>query len=168
MWSQGTARVVGWETQLAALDWTTGGRNWLDEAGGDSEYAIWLVLCDQRCARAVGVGIFDLADWTWADAFESGASPADAVREALSEEFERDGVGMKFVVYGNRRWGAGATLAEAKANFRAQGGRLSDGYGVLTFDADSEFLGLDVFGRYDYVGTRPEETHVPARKVGRR
>lgn len=53
-----------------------------------------------------------------------------------------------FVVYGQFYWGKGTTLPEAKKNFTAEGGRLSAGYTVLTFDAETKFDGADAMGRY--------------------
>lgn len=54
------------------------------------------------------------------------------------------------VVLGPNYWGKGTTLAEAKANLRKQGGRLSWGYLILTFPPETEFKGVDDFGRYHY------------------
>ena len=47
----------------------------------------WRRKADLACRSATGVSIDDLADWGWRDAFESGQSPAEAVREAIAEEF---------------------------------------------------------------------------------
>jgi hypothetical protein len=81
-----------------------------------------------------------------------------------------DGEGAKpkgqILIMGNRRWGVGATLAEAKRNWQAQGGRLSDGYTIITFDADTEFHGVDQMGRYQYVGNEPKAENV--NRVGKR
>ena len=67
------------------------------------------------------------------------------------------------VVIGNGSWGSGDTLAEAKANFRRHHGRLSDGYVALTFDADTEFVGVDQMGYVHWKGNAPAEAHHPAR-----
>jgi hypothetical protein len=83
-WMQAHAdKVPGWIEQMESKGWVRNGTNWLQEASGDQEYALWLILCDQRCGRMVGIGIRDIEDWTWADAFESSQSPKDAVEEAL-------------------------------------------------------------------------------------
>jgi hypothetical protein len=70
------------------------------------------------------------------------------------------------VVLGYWQWGAADTLPDAKRNFQAQHGRVSDGYMILVFDADTEFLGVDDVGRYHYRGNAPTETLVKPR--GRR
>jgi hypothetical protein len=80
---QDPEKVEGMRQSLVAKDWTVAGRNWLDMASGDESYAMWLFLCDRRMGRMVGVGIFDIEDWTWADAYGWGASPSEACREAL-------------------------------------------------------------------------------------
>ncbi len=67
------------------------------------------------------------------------------------------------VVAGHYSWGKGATLAEAKKNFGRNGGKLSDGYIVLTFDGETEFLGFDVMGRYSWNGNRPTSETFKAR-----
>lgn len=75
-----------------------------------------------------------------------------------------------FVVVGANYWGRGCTVAEAKANFRKQGGRLGNGYNVFKFDAETEFRGVDDFGRVHYRSTQdmtrpndPEVTEHPPR-----
>jgi hypothetical protein len=83
---QDPGKVAANIEKLAAANWTTGGRNWLDYAGGNQDYALWLALCDSRCSRLIGLGIFDLEDWRWGDAFEGDYSPRDAVMECLSED----------------------------------------------------------------------------------
>lgn len=71
---------------------------------------------------------------------------------------------MMILVAGNRRWGAGDTLAAAKRNWQSQGGRLADGYTIYVFDSETEFLGVDSMGGYSYTGTAPTETVVKPRK----
>lgn len=72
-----------------------------------------------------------------------------------------DASGTEYVVNGSGRstfagyYGRGATLAEAKANFRKQGGRLTYGYTVLTFGPGSVFLGIGAMG-YRYLGSSPD------------
>lgn len=68
-----------------------------------------------------------------------------------------------FVIGGNGRWGKGTTLVAAKAAFRAYGGRLSDGYTILTFDADTEFRGVDDLGRTHWNGNHPHVRDVQPR-----
>lgn len=58
----------------------------IHHAGGDERYALWLFYADRRCGRLAGVGIFDLVDFGWHDAFTAGDSPRDAAREALESD----------------------------------------------------------------------------------
>ena len=53
-----------------------------------------------------------------------------------------------FVVLGHNYWGKGDTLDKAKRQFQREGGKLSKGYGILYFDADTTFHGIDGLGRY--------------------
>lgn len=65
-----------------------------------------------------------------------------------------------FVVIGQQYWGKGATVPEAKKNFREQGGRLTGGYVLLTFDAETEFIGVDAVG-YLHYKRRDDKTELP-------
>lgn len=65
-----------------------------------------------------------------------------------------------YVVYGQGSWGWGTGLVQAKDNFRRHGGKLLRGYSILTFDADTEFHGIDQMGRYRYKGNPPTESDV--------
>jgi hypothetical protein len=65
-----------------ALDGERGAR-YLDYADGDRGFAGWLLVGDALCRRRVAVSLFDLSDWTWRDAYDSGEPPGAAVREAL-------------------------------------------------------------------------------------
>jgi hypothetical protein len=66
----------------AMLDGERGGR-YLSYADGDRGFAAWLLVADALCTRRVGVSIFDLADWAWRDAYDTGETPGAAVRDAL-------------------------------------------------------------------------------------
>jgi|GEM_PF-5348853 len=65
-----------------ALDGEHGIR-YLDYAHGERGFAGWLLVADALCRHRTGVSIFDLADWAWRDAYDSGEPPGAAVREAL-------------------------------------------------------------------------------------
>lgn len=66
------------------------------------------------------------------------------------------------VVIGNHYWGSGETLAAAKAEFRRQGGKLSNGYAEVVFGDGSEFQGVDQMGRVSWTGPHPTVTqHKP-------
>lgn len=67
------------------------------------------------------------------------------------------------VLIGQMRWGSGVDLDAAKRRFKREGGQLTRGYTVLTFDDETEFLGVDQMGRYSWRGNAPQETAVPPR-----
>jgi hypothetical protein len=72
--------------------------------------------------------------------------------------------------YGGR-WGKGATMALARAQFRREGGLLGKGYTVLEFPVGTVFVGVDQMGRATWHNpglepAQPTVTEVPAR--GRR
>jgi len=67
------------------------------------------------------------------------------------------------VVFGNFKWGGGTDRAAAKKEFRANGGRLGDGYAIAVFDDETDFLGFGAMG-YFYFGNAPTVTVVPATK----
>ncbi len=71
------------------------------------------------------------------------------------------------VVIGHGQWGVGKTVEEAKKSFRTSypPGRLSDGYDILTFDADTEFHGVDAKGRYMFAGNPPAIVTAAPRKT---
>jgi hypothetical protein len=50
----------------------------VDYAGGDLRFALWLYLVKKRCVTVLGLGIFDLEDWRWRDAYDAGSSPKEA------------------------------------------------------------------------------------------
>jgi len=59
------------------------GHRYLDYAHGDRGFAGWLLVADATCVRRLGVSIFDLSDWAWRDAYDDGATPGQALRDAL-------------------------------------------------------------------------------------
>lgn len=63
-----------------------GGRDMLAAASGDEKYALWLLIADTKCGGMIGLGIFDLADYVWADAYANGDSPRTAVLDALAND----------------------------------------------------------------------------------
>lgn len=75
--------------------------------------------------------------------------------------------GETIVVIGMYYWGKGETLAEAKANFRKQGGVLSNGYTIYTFDAETEFIGVDDMARFHYKRTdgKDERPNPPTEQI---
>lgn len=56
-----------------------------DYAGGDLRFGLWLQLVDKRCASVIGLGVFDLEDWRWRDAYDGGDSPKEAFADFVEE-----------------------------------------------------------------------------------
>jgi hypothetical protein len=54
-------------------------------AGEDKRFALWLYLTDKRCLTQLGVGIFDLEDWHWRDAYDSNSSPKEALAHFVED-----------------------------------------------------------------------------------
>jgi hypothetical protein len=74
-----------WLANMRENNWTARGRNWLDEAGGVEDFALFLYLADRWCRRISTLGIFDIDDWLWADAFEADRQPKECAIEALQD-----------------------------------------------------------------------------------
>ncbi|MEV6851989.1 hypothetical protein [Actinoplanes sp. NPDC051411] len=55
-------------------------------AGGDENYAGFLLAADVICRKQIGVSIFDLADYCWTDAYHDDMTPGDALRGALAAD----------------------------------------------------------------------------------
>jgi hypothetical protein len=56
----------------------------LEYAGGDEEFASYLDEANRLCERRLGgLGILDLPDYCWRDAYDDGVSPREALRAAL-------------------------------------------------------------------------------------
>lgn len=55
----------------------------LDYAGGDEHFALFLAVADSKCQRITGLGVFDLEDYLWRDAYDSGLSPSEALHGCL-------------------------------------------------------------------------------------
>jgi hypothetical protein len=71
---------------------------------------------------------------------------------------------VKWVVLGQGYWGCGVDLAQAKANFRAQGGQLAAGYTKVELTDGATFAGVDQMGMLRYNGGDLDITEVKARK----
>jgi hypothetical protein len=59
------------------------GQQYLAYAYGDRGFAAWLLVADATCIRRLGVSIFDLSDWAWRGAYDDGATPGQALRDAV-------------------------------------------------------------------------------------
>jgi hypothetical protein len=65
---------------MAALD--EHGREHLEYAGGDRDFAAFLLVADTALRTKRGVSIFDLPDYCWRDAYDDGLTPGDALQAA--------------------------------------------------------------------------------------
>lgn len=105
------------------------------------------------------------------DAFVEADSPEAAKEEFLAEnpdyrveEVTEHEPRLGWTVVGGQGfWGSGPDLATAKAEFRRQGGRLGNGYGVAVFDEETDFVGVSGMGSLQFRGNPPEWTKVEAR-----
>jgi len=73
-------------TAIAAVLDSPRGQHCRDHADGDRGFAAWLLVADVTCTRRLGVSIFDLSDWSWRGAYESGEQPGAALCEALEAD----------------------------------------------------------------------------------
>jgi len=53
-------------------------------------FEAWIKKCDAIISNQLGLGLYDLEDWNWMDAYEDEFTPAEAV-----EQFKED-IGMEF------------------------------------------------------------------------
>ncbi len=81
------ADVVG--TAIHALTKDPSSADILDYAGGDGRFGLWLYLVEKRSRTALGLSIFDLEDWHWHNAYDSGESPKEAFA-AFIEDLDLD------------------------------------------------------------------------------
>jgi hypothetical protein len=71
---------------------------------------------------------------------------------------------MSVLVIGQHYWGSADDLAGAKKNYRAEGGRLSNGYAIVEFGPDLTFTGVDMLGQVHWTGDgEPTVTQVAPR-----
>jgi hypothetical protein len=61
---------------------------YLDYAGGNKQFALWLAFTDVRVQKITGgaASLFDLEDFMSFDAFDSGSTPLESAREALAND----------------------------------------------------------------------------------
>lgn len=71
------------------------------------------------------------------------------------------------VVMGQFYWGKGDDLAEAKRQFKSQGGTLTRGYEIFEFPPETLFMGVNQMGVISWDGPGPKRTEVKARKGAR-
>lgn len=113
------------------------------------------------------------SSWGERDWFVSGKTIDEArakveaeleAHQSLREIVEREPRYGHTLIMGGYRWGSGVDLVAAKAEFRRQGGRLSNGYVVMIFDDETDFCGVDGMGSYHFIGNQPEQSVVEPRK----
>lgn len=57
----------------------------VEQAGGDPQFAVWLVDVDRHLTRRIAVGHRDMPDLAWRDTWESGTTARDAALDAIDE-----------------------------------------------------------------------------------
>jgi hypothetical protein len=62
------------------------GRPMASYAGDDDRFGWWLKLTDLAVQKRIGLGLFDLADWTLRDLYDDGASPLTAALETIAHD----------------------------------------------------------------------------------
>lgn len=60
----------------------------ITDAGGNTEFAVWMVLVDRYIRKYTGLTHSDLPDWTWRATYDEDLSPADAAADALAHWHE--------------------------------------------------------------------------------
>lgn len=61
-----------------------------------------------------------------------------------------------YLILGLHYWGWGATVVEARAQFKREGGRLNRRHLIYRFPDDTQFHGVDRYGWYSWTGDEPE------------
>ncbi len=57
--------------------------SYLNYAGNDNQFALFLAFTDKRCRRLIGVDLFSLEDFMSRDCFDSGMTPQETAVEAI-------------------------------------------------------------------------------------
>ena len=73
-----------WVREFNRRNWQVGTRNWLEEGGGEPDFAIYMFLANRYLMRSVGLGFDDIEDYLWRDAFDGDVPPREAARLALA------------------------------------------------------------------------------------
>ena len=82
----------------------------------------------------------------------------------MTQQTER--VTGETIVLGNNYWGKGKDKDEALAQFLKHGGRPGLGYTVVTFDDDTEFVGVhSVDGAVSWRGNEPTHVDIPPHRT---
>jgi len=67
----------------------------VEQAGGDPQFAVWLVDVDRNLARRIGgFGHRDMPDLAWRDTWESGTTAREAALDAIDEWRENGDLGF--------------------------------------------------------------------------
>lgn len=73
------------ERRQEGIDWVTSHRpDLVNYAGDDSDFALWLAAVDQRIAKALGLGMLDLADFQARPLYDDGMTPREGAMACLA------------------------------------------------------------------------------------
>jgi len=61
-------------------------------AGGDKEFQAWLEKIDRGLVRRFGIGLLDLPDWHWHDAYQDEVEWPQAMIDFIQEEMHEEAV----------------------------------------------------------------------------
>lgn len=61
-------------------------QKYLNYAGGDNQFALWLAFTNSRVNKLIGVGLFNLEDWLIRDSFDNGDTPQEAAVQAIQND----------------------------------------------------------------------------------
>ena len=65
----------------------------VDAAGGDAQFATWLLDVDRTLSRRIGFGHSDMPDRTWRDEWEAGTTAREAALDAIVEWVDNGDLG---------------------------------------------------------------------------
>lgn len=92
------AEVTATLSKLGALPADSGlGRTWADHlayTGGDERFALFMVYVDRRVRRTLGVSVYDMADWEFRGAYDSGLSPRETTISFAEDNRDEFGYGF--------------------------------------------------------------------------
>jgi len=80
--TQDSVKVANAIGRLRGEDWSLADRVSVDP-NTDGEFCLWMVLADNRFMKRFGMGILDMPDFLWRDAFENGESPVAGLKSAI-------------------------------------------------------------------------------------
>jgi len=57
----------------------------VNERGNDMSFEEFMKKCDATVSNRLGLGVYDLEDWAWMDAYEDEFTPTEAVNQFLED-----------------------------------------------------------------------------------